>query len=133
MQFSVLQPWFEGRAAGKAHLDPIWQEHRNVDIVGNTPVLGLGVPTNYPRKKMFSFFTRAGSDGSETFGCRLRPYGAFITTDDGWHTPCDSPPAPPGSPSTPQSSWQPYSNANAPLVHMKWPYSLGDVRSIYHA
>ena len=38
-------------------------------------------------------------------------YGPHEPGDNGWHTPYDSPSAP-GLPSTPQSSWQPYSNTN---------------------
>ena len=41
------------------------------------------------------------------------PYGAYKPTDDGWQTRGGSPPAPPCLRSTPQSSWQPHSNANA--------------------
>ena len=40
------------------------------------------------------------------------PYGAQKPTDDGWSTPSGSPPTPPGLPSTPQSSRQPYTNAS---------------------
>ena len=39
---------------GKMSVPPMSQ-HRNLDIAGKTPVLGLGAPTNYLTKK----FSRA--------------------------------------------------------------------------
>ena len=71
---------------------------------------------------MFACLTRtdSGNDSeslcepylcSEALGFRQCPYVALKPTEDGWHTSSDSSPAPPNLPSTPQSCWQPCSNA----------------------
>ena len=73
-------------------------------------------------KEMFACQTRtdSGNDSeslcepylcSEALGFRQCPYVALKPTEDGWHTSSDSSPAPPNLPSTPQSCWQPCSNA----------------------
>ena len=74
-------------------------------------------------REMFACLTRAYSWDESDSPCE--PYNAskpfdfdsvfFDThkhTDDRWHTPYGSPAAPPGLPSTPQSSWQPSSNTS---------------------
>ena len=50
------------------------------------------------------------------------PYGAQKPTDDGWSTPFGSLATPPGLPSTPQSSWQPYTNAST--AQRSWAFRL---------
>ena len=79
-------------------------------------------------KEIFAFLSRADLCGEsespcEPF-CAPKPldfdyvsHGAHNPNDNGWHTPCVSPSAPPGLPSTPQSFWQPYSNTNAAQGH----------------
>ena len=74
-------------------------------------------------KEMFACLTRPDSGDESDSLCEPYcapnsldfdnvPHGAHKPMDDGRHTSCDSPPAPPGLLSTPQSSWQPYSNTN---------------------
>ena len=50
------------------------------------------------------------------------PYGAQKPADDKWPTPFGSPPTSPALPSTPQSSWQPYTNAST--AQMSWAFRL---------
>ena len=119
-------------------------QHRNLDIAGKTPALGLGAPTNYLKKK-FSLVWPAQILVTKAKVCAnlfvlqslwisfdYVSHGAHKSTDDGWHTPGDAPLAPPGLPSTPQSSWQPYSNANMPQgswVSLKHVFKQPDARA----
>ena len=54
--------------------------------------------------------TQSGSQGESV--CFCAPFGAKKLTDDGWSTPCGAPPPLPRLPSSPRSSWQPYTNLN---------------------
>ena len=94
-------------------------QHRNLDIAGT-----CWRAHELSDKEMFACLTRTDyGDGSESLCepcCAAKPpdfdnvpHGAYKPTDDGWQTRGDSPPAPPCLRSTPQSSWQPHSNANA--------------------
>ena len=78
--------WRSGRSgrSGSKRSTPPMSQHRNGDITGKTPVLGLGVPTN----EMFASLTRTDSGDesdslcepflcSEALGFRLRLYVAF--------------------------------------------------------
>ena len=60
----------------------------------------------------------------ESFACLTQAVssGAQKPTDDGWSTPSGSPPTPPGLPSSPQSSWQPYTNAST--AQGSWAFRL---------
>ena len=82
-------------------------QHRNLDIAGKTPALGLGAPTNYLKKKVSLVWpaqilvTKAKVCANLfvlqslwiSFDSVL--HGAHKSTDDGWHTPGDAPLAPP--------------------------------------
>ena len=52
----------------------------------------------------------------------MSPYYTQKPGDDGWSTPYGSPPTPPGLPSSPLSSWQPYTNSN--IAQRSWAFRL---------
>ena len=73
-------------------------------------------------EETFAHLTHESSDGSESncgpFWAPMLvdsndiPVATFNLTGDGWGSFCDPQPAPPGLPSTPQSSWQTYTDRN---------------------
>ena len=113
----------------EAHLDLTWRQLPGslCERVGTRgPCLrllssGIGIPLD---REIFTRLTHSEySDESESV-CRPcwgpKPVnsdyiscGPFKPIDDGRSASCDSPPVPPGLPSTPQSSCQPYTDANA--------------------
>ena len=77
-------------------------------------------------EETFARLTHESSDKSES---NCGPYWApkpvnssgisvdtFKHTDDGWGSSRDPPQVPPGPPSTPQSSWQPSTDTNMPVI-----------------
>ena len=89
---------------------------------GRNLVPGRGKNQDLSDEETFSRLTHESSDGSES---NCGPISApkpvdsndisvdtFNRTDDGWGSFCDPQPFPPGLPSTPQSSWKPYTDTN---------------------
>ena len=100
------------------------QQLRSWSMAGKTPVLGLGMLMDYPDRDFFAHLTRTESGDESESVCESHcapkpvnsdyvPCGTYKLMDDGWNASRDSPPVPPGLRSTPQSSWQPYPDANA--------------------
>ena len=95
---------------------------RNRSIVGRTPILGLDTQ-DLSDREIFVRLTHESSDESESMSgpywtpkpanSECIPSLTFKDMEDGWDASRELPPVPPGPPSTPLSSWQPYPDANA--------------------
>ena len=84
---------------------------KDTQVTTQTRVRATDMPTN-SRTKRHSSLVSSGADSQyESDGLHF-PYGTQKLTHNRWCLPNDPLPTPPGLPSTPQSSWQPYSDTN---------------------
>ena len=124
-----LRPWLYGRAAGNPFLVPCgsnfqtgyveeWEQevHTSDDQLQERECHREDSNTWFRRaherseQEKFAFLTRADPWDESDSPCE--PYSAPKPTNNDWFIPNGPPSTPTGLPSTPQSSWQPYSNTH---------------------